>query len=327
MTSSRHLLCLSAGFVLIWGHALGATAEIYPSRPITMVVPYAAGGPADTVARIITERMRQSLGQTIVIENVTGAGGSIGAGRVARAAADGYTACIGNWGSHVANGVLYSLTYDLLNDFEPVSLLASEPLLIVAKNAAPARDLPELIGWLKSSKNASGGTGGIGSPSHVAGVLFEKETKTHLQLVPYRGAGPAIQDLVGGQIDIMVTAASVALPHVRQGNIKAYAVTANRRLMKAPDIPTTNEAGLAGFYIALWHGLWVPKGTPKEIIEKLNAAVRDTLTDPAVLQRLSDLALDAPPPQQQAPEALGALQRAEIEKWWPIIKAANIRAE
>ena len=327
MSACRHLVCLGTAFVLLWGATGDTNAEVYPSRPITLIVPYAAGGPADTVARIVTERMRQSLGQIIVIENVTGAGGSIGAGRVARAAADGYTVCIGNWGSHVANGALYSLTYDLLNDFEPVSLLATEPHLIVAKKAIQATDLQELIGWLKKSSNASAGTGGIGSPSHVAGILFQKETGTNLQLVPYRGASPAIQDLVGGQIDIMVTAASVALSQVRQGNIKAYAVTANRRLMKAPDIPTTDEAGLSGFYIELWHGLWVPKGTPKEVIAKLNAAVRDGLADPVTLQRLSDLALDSPPPEQQAPEALGALQRAEIAKWWPIIRAANIRAQ
>jgi tripartite-type tricarboxylate transporter receptor subunit TctC len=328
MSTRRQFLRLAVSTIFSCGGFGTLQAEGYPSRPITLVVPYAAGGPADTVARIISEGMRQSLGRTIVVENIAGAGGTIGVGRVARASPDGYTMVIGNWGSHVANGALYALTYDLLADFEPVSLLATEPHLIVGKSAMAPGGLRELIAELKrKSDQASGGTGGVGSPSHLAGILFQRDTATTFQLVPYRGAGPAMQDLVGGQIDIMITAASVALPHVRQGTIKAYAVAAKRRLATAPEIPTTDEAGLAGFYVSLWHGIWVPKGTPKEIVAKLNTAVRETLADPATIERLNGLALDIRSTEQQAPGALAELQRSEIEKWWPIIKAANIRAQ
>jgi tripartite-type tricarboxylate transporter receptor subunit TctC len=305
-----------------------AMADTYPARPITMIVPYAIGGPADAIARTMADRMAASLHQPVVVENITGAGGSTGVGHVARAAPDGYTIGIGNWGSNVANGALYTLPYDLLADFEPVSMLPSEPNLILAKASISASNLQDLIAWLKANaEKATGGTSGVGGPSHVAGLLFQQQTGVHFQLVPYRGAGPAIQDLVAGQIDTMITGPSISMALVRDGKIKAYAVTAKSRIAAAPDIPTTDEAGLPGFYIAVWHGLWVPKGTPKEIVTKLNTAVRDTLADPAVRARLAALSLEIPSLDQQTPEGLYAQQKAEIEKWWPIIKAANIKGQ
>jgi tripartite-type tricarboxylate transporter receptor subunit TctC len=293
-----------------------------------MVVGYSAGGPTDVLARILAERMKVSLGQPIVIENVTGASGSIGTGRAARAAADGYTLSVGDWSTHVVNGAVYALQYDLLKDFEPVALLPSNSTIIAAKNAVPAANLKELIAWLKANQDkVSAGTAGVGSPAHVGGVYFQNITGTRLQFVPYRGAAPAMQDLLAGQIDLMFTQASTSLPHVRAGKIKAYAVAAKARLAAAPDIPTVDEAGLPGFYISIWRGIWVPRGTPKEVIAKLNAAVVEALADPAVRQRLADLGGEIPPREQQTPEALGAFHKAEIEKWWPIIKAANIKPE
>ncbi len=324
----RQFLHLAAGVVALPAVAPMAMADTYPARPITMIVPYAIGGPADAIARTMADRMGVSLHQTVVVENFTGAGGSAGVGHLARAVPDGYTIGIGNWGSNVANGALYTLPYDLLTDFEPVSMLPSEPNLILAKTSIPAGDLRDLIAWLKANAaKATGGTSGVGGPSHVAGLLFQQQTGVHFQLVPYRGAGPAIQDLVGGQIDTMITGPSISMALVRDGKIRAYAVTAKRRIATAPDIPTTDEAGLPGFYIAVWHGLWVPKGTPKEIVTKLNAAVRDTLADPAVRARLAALSLEIPSLDQQTPEGLYAQQKAEIEKWWPIIKGANLKGE
>jgi tripartite-type tricarboxylate transporter receptor subunit TctC len=264
----------------------------------------------------------------VVIENVTGAGGSIGVGRAARAPADGYTLSIGHLGTHVVNGAIYPLQYDLLNDLEPVALLTSNPMMLVTKNAVAAKDLNELIAWLKANDGTvTAGTAGVGSGSHFSGVYLQNLIGAKFQFVPYRGTGPALQDLVAGQIDMIVDQASNSLPHVRTGNIKAYAVTANTRLPAAPDIPSVDEAGLPGFHVSLWSGLWVPKGTPKEAVAKLNAAVMDAFADPAVRRRLGDLGLEIPPREKQTPEALGAHQRAEVEKWWPIIKAANIKPE
>ena len=305
-----------------------AQAQSYPTRPITMVVPFAAGGPTDTVARIIGERMGRALGQNIIIENVTGAAGSIGVGRVARAAPDGYTLSIGHWSTHVVNGAIYALNYDLVKDLDPVALLPSNPQLIVAKPTAPAKDLKELVAWVKANQDhISGGTAGAGSASHIGEIYFQQFTGTHFAFVPYRGTGPAMLDLVAGRLDIMCDQSSNSLPQVRQGTIKAYAVTAPKRLAAAPDIPTVDEAGLPGFYISVWHGLWVPHGTPKEIVAKLAAAVQEALADATVQKRFADLGQEIPPREQQTPEGLGAHQKAEIAKWWPIIKAAGIKAE
>jgi tripartite-type tricarboxylate transporter receptor subunit TctC len=305
-----------------------ATAQTYPSRPITIVVPYSAGGPTDTIARIMAERMRGPLGQTIVVENTTGAGGTIGVGRVARAAPDGYTISIGHWGTHVVNGAIYALNYDVLNGFEPVAMIANNPQLIVAKKSIPAKDLKELIAWLKAnSATATQGTAGHGTASHISGVYLQNITGTRFQFVPYRGAGPAMQDLVAGQIDLMIDQAANSLPQVRAGTVKAYAVTDKTRLAAAPEIPTVDEAGVPGLHISIWHALWLPKGTPADIVGKLNAAVVDTLADAGVRQRLAELGQDIPAREQQTPQALLAHHKAEIEKWWPVIKAANIKGE
>jgi tripartite-type tricarboxylate transporter receptor subunit TctC len=311
-----------------WGSIGSAAAQVYPSRPITMVVPFAAGGPTDTIGRIMVERMRVSLSQPVIIENVTGAAGSIGVGRVARATPDGYTIVIGQWGTHVVNGATYSLQYDLLKDFEPISLIASTPSLIVSKNVVPAADLKELIAWLKANPDmASQGSGGVGSAAHIQGIFFQKETGTRFQHVPYRGAGPAMQDLLAGQIDLMIDQVPNSLPHARAGKIRAYAVTAKTRVALGPDIPTADEAGLPGFHISVWHALWAPKGTPQDAIAKLNASVVDALADANVRARLAAIGQDVTPRDQQTPEALGAFHKAEIDKWWPIIKAANIKGE
>jgi tripartite-type tricarboxylate transporter receptor subunit TctC len=306
----------------------GATAQVYPSRPITIVVPYAAGGATDTIGRVMAERMKGSLGQPVIVEDVTGAGGTIAVGRVARAAPDGYTLSIGQNGSHVVTGATYALPYDLLIDFEPVALLSTGPFLLVTRKTMPANDLKGLIAWLKANPDkASAGTGGNGSIAHVAGVLLRNETGTRFQFVPYRGIALAIQDLMAGQIDIVISDPVTALPQVRAGTIKAYGVTEKTRLRSAPDIPTLDEAGLPGLDISSWHGLWAPKGTPKTITAQLNTAVMDALADPKVQARLADLGQASFSRDRQTPEALGAFQRAEIEKWWPIIKAANIKAE
>src|ERR1700737_450660 len=255
-----------------------ARAQSYPTRPMTMVVPYSAGGPTDTIARIMAERMRTSLGQIILVENTTGAAGTIGVGRVAKAAPDGYTISICHWGTHVVNGAIYELQYHVFNDFEPVSLIATNPQLIVARKTVPAKDLKELIAWLKANAaTATQGTAGHGSGSHVSGVYFQSITGTKFQFVPYRGAGPAMQDLVAGQIDIMIDQAANSIPQVRAGTIKAYAVTDKTRLAAAPDIPTVDEAGVPGLHVSIWHALWMPKGTPKEIIENPNAAIVEAL--------------------------------------------------
>ena len=324
----RDFVRLAAGVAALPVASRTAMAQAYPSRSITMVVPFAAGGPVDTLARILAERMRASLGQTVVIENVTGAGGSIGTGRVARAAPDGYTLVIGIWTTHVVNGAIYALQYDVLNDFEPVALLANNPQVIVAKKSMPANDLKGLIAWLKLNPDkASAGTAGVASPQHVLGVFFQSATGTRFQFVHYRGGGPATQDLVAGQIDLIIGDQVTSLPQIRSGNIKAYAVTNKNRLTAAPDIPTVDEAGLPGFYTTVWNAIWAPKGTPQNVIMKLNAAVVGELADSAIRRRLADLGQQIVPRDQQTPEALAAFHRAEIEKWWPIIKGANIKGE
>jgi tripartite-type tricarboxylate transporter receptor subunit TctC len=325
---SLHAALATASLAVLYALASPAIAQNWPSRPITIVAGVAAGGPTDTIARVIADAMRASLGQPIIVENMTGAAGTLAVGRVVRAPPDGYTISIGQWGTHVTNGAIYPLPYDLLNDLAPVSWIANGTPLIVSRKTLPANDLKELIAWLKANpEKASQGTAGVGSPQHIAGIYFQKETGTRYQFVPYRGVAPAMQDLVGGQIDFMIDQATNSLPQVRGGKIKAYAVTAKTRLAAAPDIPTVDEAGLAGFHLTIWHGLWVPKNTPKDIIARLNSAVVDALASPKVRQRFADIVQEIPPRDQQTPEALGALQKAEIEKWWPIIKTAGIKAE
>ncbi|KJC36192.1 hypothetical protein UP09_31955 [Bradyrhizobium sp. LTSP885] len=305
-----------------------ALAETYPSHPITIIVPFSAGGPSDAMMRVLGERMKQSLGEVLLIENVTGAGGSLGVGRAVRAAPDGYTISFGHLGTHVANGAIYKLGYDLVDDLEPVVLLPSNPMIIVSKNAVPAKSLKELLDWLKSRPSPpTAGTAGAGSGSHIAGLYFESVSGIKLQYVPYRGTGPALNDLVAGQIDIIVDQTSNSINQVRGGNIRAYAVTDSKRVENAPEIPTVDEAGLPGFHMTLWSGLWVPKGTPKEIVAKLNAAAVAALNDPAVIKQLENLGLQMPPKDQLTPEALGVWQKAEIAKWWPMIKAANVKVD
>jgi len=305
-----------------------APGQTYPARTVVMVVPFAAGGPTDILARIMAERMGRAMGGTMVVENTVGAAGSIGVGRVARANPDGYTVGIGHWSTHVVNGAIYALQYDLVKDFEPVAMIASNPQLLVSKTAVPARDLRELIPWVRANQDKIAvGTAGVGAASHVSGVYFQTATNTRLQFVPYKGAGPALLDLMAGHLDLMFDQASNSLQHVRAGKLRAYAVTSKSRIPAAPDIPTVDEAGLPGLYIAIWHGLWVPRATPREVIAKLNAAAVETLADPAVRQRLADMGQEIPARDQQTPEVLGAFHRAEIEKWWPIIRAAGIKGE
>jgi tripartite-type tricarboxylate transporter receptor subunit TctC len=317
-----------AGLMALTPLASHALADSFPSHPITIVVPFSAGGPSDAMCRILADRMKLRLGETILVENVTGAGGSIGVGRAVRSPADGYTVSFGHLGTHVANGAIYKLGYDLVTDLEPVVLLPSNPMIIVSKNAVPAKTLKELLAWLRSRPTPpTVGTAGAGSGSHIAGLYFENVTGIKLQYVPYRGTAPALTDLVAGQIDMIVDQTSNSIAQVRAGTIRAYAVTDSKRVEQASDVPTTDEAGLPGFHMTLWSGLWVPKGTPKEIVAKLNAAAVDALNDPSVRAQLENLGLQMPTADRLTPEALGAWQKEEIGKWWPMIKAANVKVE
>jgi tripartite-type tricarboxylate transporter receptor subunit TctC len=324
----RQFLHLAAGAAALPAMSRVARAQAYPTRSITVIVPFPAGGPLDTVARMLSERMRTTLGQPIIVENVAGANGSLGVSRAARAPADGYTLIAGTVTTHVLIGALYTLPYDLLSGFKPVALLAEGPLLAVARKTMAANDLKELIAWLRANPDkATQGTAGVAAVEHLAGILLQKQTGTRFQQVPYRGLAPAMQDLVAGQIDILLADATTALAHVEAGRIKAYAVAGKTRLAAAPNIPTVDEAGLPGFYVSLWYGLWAPAGTPQDVVAKLNAAAVGALADPTVGQRLADLGQQIVPRSQQSPDALGAFQKAEIEKWWPIIKEAGIKAE
>jgi tripartite-type tricarboxylate transporter receptor subunit TctC len=306
--------------------AESAAAQSYPSRPITMINPFPAGGATDILARTLVDHMKGSLGQPIVVENVPGAGGSVGTGRVARAAGDGYTLSFGNWASHVGSGAMYPLQYDLLKDLEPVAYIATSPLWIVARNSLPAKDMREMVTWLRSNPDkGSAATVGVGSGSHLCGLYLQKNTGTRFQFVPYRGGAPASQDLVAGNVDFMCDLAANSLPFVRNGQIKPYAVMARTRWFAAPDVPTIEEMGVPGLHMSFWHGVWAAKGTPGDIIARLNAAVASALADAAVRQKFADQGHEIPPREQHTPEALAAHHRAEIEKWWPIIKAANIQ--
>jgi tripartite-type tricarboxylate transporter receptor subunit TctC len=310
------------------GTSSSGTAQTYPSKPITIVVPFSAGGPTDTLARIIGEPMRKTLGQPILVDNTTGAGGSIGTGKVARAAPDGYLVCIGHWGTHVVNGVYYSLPFNVLTDFEPVAMIATNPQVIISKNAVPATNLKELIAWISANQDkVLMGTGGIGGASQMAAIYFGNRIGVKFQYVPYRGGAPAMQALLGGEIDLYVTQVANVAALVKAGKVRGYAVTAKTRQAAAPDIPTVDEAGLPGLHTAIWHGIWLPKGAPREIVMKLNGAIVETLADPAVRQRFSDLGQEIPVREQQTPEALFAFHKAEIDKWWPIIKASGLKAE
>jgi tripartite-type tricarboxylate transporter receptor subunit TctC len=325
----RQFLQFAVGAAALPAAVRMVRAQTYPTRPITIIVPSGAGGPTDVIARVITEHMRRALGQAIIIENVTGANGNLGIGRVARAKPDGYTLAFSvSSSTHVVNGAIYALTYDVVNDFAPIALVADNPLLILAKKAMPASDLKGLIVWLKANPDvASLGQTGPGSPAHLAGILFQKQTEARFQFANYRSVGQAMQDLIGGHIDLMFVAPNIALEQVRAGSIRAYAVTAKKRLAMAPDIPTVDEAGLPNFYSSVWYAFWAPKGTPRDVIERLNAAVVGTLADTAVRARFADLGQGIFPREQQTPEALAAQQKAEIEKWWSIIKEAGIKAE
>ena len=302
-------------------------AQDYPSKPIRMIVPASAGGPTDTIARTVAQHMGQTLGQNVVIENIGGASGTLGTTRVAHAAPDGYTIGIGGWNHYVVNGAVYALPYDLLEDFAPISLVASGPLLIISRKSIPADDLMGLVAWLRANPNASFGTGGVASPPHVSGLSLQAMIGTQFQFVPYRGSAPAMQNLIAGQLDVMMDQSMSTLPQVRNQTIRVYAVTAKTRLSAAPDIPTVDEAGLPGLYASVWHGMWAPRGTPDAIVGKLDAAVVDTLGDPAVRQRFKELGQEIFPREQLTPAALHAYHRAEIDKWWPIIRAAGLKPE
>jgi tripartite-type tricarboxylate transporter receptor subunit TctC len=321
----RQFLHLAAGSAAIPAVSRIARAQTYPARPITMIVPFPAGGGVDSVGRIVAERMRGLIGQPIVIEKVSGADGSIGVGRAARARPDGYTIVLGITDTHVLNGAFYSLPYDVVTDFSPVSPLVTQPIVLFASKTLPARDLNELIAWLKANPNkASAGIQAVGS--RLRAMFFQQETGTQFALVPYRGAATAIPDLMAGQIDLLF-GGPYELPLTRSGSIQAYAVTGETRMALAPNIPTFAEMGLPAVSFSSWDGLFAPRGTPKDIIGGLNAAAVEALADPAVRSRLAVLGLEVFPREQQTPEALGALQRADAEKWWPIIKEFGIKAE
>jgi tripartite-type tricarboxylate transporter receptor subunit TctC len=315
---------IAALFMLVCAVAT-VQAQTFPSRPLSLIVPFPPGGSTDAAARIMAERMRETLGQPIVIENVGGAGGSIGVGRLARAVPDGYTFDIGQWDTHVGS-IIYKLDYDLEKDFEPIALVSNNPQLMVAKNDLPAKTLGELVAWMKANPGKINFVN-QNAAANVSGVLFENLTGQKVQFIPYRGAGPAMTDLIAGTVDLLVVQGAVALPQIRAGKIKALANLSPQRSASMPDIPTSDESGVKGLYMSGWFGFWAPKGTPKEVIAKLNAATREALADPALQKRFSDLGLDVAPREQQTPDGLAAFQKAEIEKWWPIIKSAGIGAQ
>jgi tripartite-type tricarboxylate transporter receptor subunit TctC len=324
----RKLLTAIVAALLGLGWAGAVAAQGYPTRPITVIVPFPAGGATDTLARFLGEKMRAILGQPVIVENVAGAAGSIGVGRAVRSPADGYTLSIGTSTTHMLTGGLYTLPFDLLKDLDPVILIGSEPLLFVGKKSLPANDLKGLIAWLKANPDkASVGIAGVGAAGHIAGISFQTETGTRFQFVPYRGNAPAMQDLLAEQIDFMIEPSSNFKSMVGAGSVKPLAITGRTRLPSSPEIPTADEAGLPGFFASLWYGLWVPKETPKDVIAKLNATMVRVLADPSVKERFAELGVQTAPLDQQSPEALRTFQKAEAERWWPIIKASNIKSE
>jgi len=319
---TRHIAAIA---VALLACVAGVRAQTYPSRPITIIVPFPPGGSTDVVARIMAERMRPLLGQPVVIENVGGAGGSIGVGRVARAAPDGYTIDIGQWDTHVGS-IIYRLTYDLQKDFEPIGLMSINPQLMVGKKALPADDLKGLVAWAKANPGKATFVNQTAA-AHITGILFQQLTGRQVQLIPYRGAGPAMQDLISGQVDVLVAQAAAVLPQVRAGTMKALANLSPRRSPAVPDIASSDESGVAGLYASGWFGFFAPKGTPKDVIATLNGAMVQVLADLAVRGRFAELGLDVASREQQTPEGLAALHQAEVEKWWPIIRAAGIKPE
>jgi tripartite-type tricarboxylate transporter receptor subunit TctC len=314
--------------VAITAGITGASAQTYPSRPVTIIAPFPAGGPLDTIARLVAEPMREALGQPVLVENMAGAGGNIGTLRVARSAADGYTVGIGQWSTHVVNAVTYSLQHDVQADFEPIALLTITPQLIIARKDFPAKDIKELVAWLKANPDkATAGTVGAAGGAQVSSIYFQDKIGTQLRFVPYRGGAAAVQDMVAGRVDLMLDQAANALGPVRGGTIKAYAVMSKARWSALPDVPSSDESGVPGLYVAYWHAMWAPKGTPKDVVGKLNAAVKRALADAIVKERLASVGHDVFPAEQQSPEALAAYHKAEIDKWWPIVRATGLKAQ
>ena len=304
----------------------GAQAQTFPSRPITFVVALPAGGGVDALARVMAEHMKTTLGQPIIVENMGGAGGTLSIARVVRSAPDGYTLGFGTLGQYVISGAVYPLAFDMLNDLAPVALLPSVPYWMTARKTLPANNLLELVAWLKANKG-SASTVGTASPARFCGMFFQAATGTDFQFVPYRGGAPALQDLVAGNIDLNCDLAANSLAQWRNGNIKAYAVMAKTRWFAAPEIPTTDEAGVPGVHVGTWHGIWAPKNTPPDIVARVNAAAVAAMADPATRNRIAELGMTIPPAEQQTPAAFAAFHKAEVEKWHPIVKAAGVKAE
>ena len=324
----RHILSLAAGALVLPAVSRATRAESFPSRPVTVIVPFAPGALNDIVARLLSDVMGKTLGQPVIVENLTGADGTIATNRVARATPDGYTIVVGNWNTHVANPLIYSQQADVVKDFEPVMILPAAPMVLAVKKTTQATDLKDFIAWLKANPDkASFGTAGVGSPPHMLALLFRNQTGTHFGMIPYRGAGPAMQDVVAGQIDATFITVAPALPQIASGNLKVFGITAEKRMAAAPNIPTMEEAGLPRFFFSYWSGLFAPHGTPKDVIAAVGAAAAAAMNDPAVRQKLDAQAFVTPPPDQQTAQALVELQRGEIAKWSPIIKEAGIKAD
>jgi tripartite-type tricarboxylate transporter receptor subunit TctC len=326
--SRRTLIQLASGAAAAGLHPNLVFAADYPTRPVTAIVPFSAGGATDVLARVLADPMGKALGQTVIVEDLTGAAGAIGVGKVAHSPPDGYTLCIGTLTTNVLIGGLYKLDFDVLNDLTPIAELAYEPLLICVKNSLPVHNLKELIAWLKANPGkASVGVPGIGSTGNLAGLSFQKATGTTFQFVPYRGDGPAVQDMMAGQIDMMIEPSSNFTAQVKAGTIRAVAVPAKTRMTSLPEVPTTDEAGLPGFYASIWFGMWAPKGTPKDVLEKIHAATVTALKNDNVRDRLAALGQQIAAPELQQSDAFAAFQKSEADKWWPIIKEAGIKVQ